>query len=247
VSGDDRESIVEAVAVFAVREDCSTSLDPESPAAWRRGVQALVAVVLSVVAMCVQVPAAASAGTGSYKTAKVTEAGVSFKYPSNWTVVPASHRDLVSQVNRIKKTDPTRARALKNAARVRGTGALFFARDLATATPGGGPNFVAVVFAEGAGFPSSLVEFQSVAGRQSANAGLAVVNTSTAMVSGTTAYRLDLAGPVTAADGSMQVVRTALLYVHTPGDSLSIVSVGAVDDAAGVAVIDRVLASVRHL
>jgi hypothetical protein len=207
----------------------------------------LFAVALSVVALSLHVPAASSADTGSYKTVKITEAGVSFKYPNTWTVVPASHRDVMSKVKRIKKTDPMRARALNNAAQVRAPGAVFFARDLDTATPRGGPNFVAVVLAKGAGFPSSLVEFQAAADRQSANAGLTVVNTSPATVSGSTAYRLDLEGPVTAADGSVQVVRTALLYVHTPGDSLSIVSVGAVDDAAGVAVIDRVLATVRQL
>ena len=198
-----------------------------------------------VVAAALAASGPPAAATASLKTAVITSAGISVRYPSAWTTLPRDPKALALQQRRLAKRNPKLAlNAEQQAAFLRA--AKFRSVDLGAAAAGRFASNVNVQVDIQGGFPGSLQEFTSTARSQYEQQGVTVVSLSSLQVSGTTSYRADTRATVARPDGTTLAARVGQLFVPRNAGS-AIITVATADDAAGAQLIDTILSSVRRV
>jgi hypothetical protein len=203
----------------------------------RRLVGIVSVVVMAFVAAAPAVQAASSP-TGM-RAAKVKAARLSLEYPSSWLVLPVTAKSVAAEKKALEKKNPKIAALLDQ---VDVTQFKFRAIDLDS---GGGSN-VAVQLVEGQGSPGSLTDFRDAVVPSFQGTGGSVVDTAAVKVSGKRAYRADMTIPVKGPDGATITARTGVVALPE-GDNTALVFAAARNDAPGIALINRILASVRRI
>jgi hypothetical protein len=170
-------------------------------------------------------------GAGT-NTARVEAAGITVDYPSDWPV----HAVTADEFRAVLKNNPQfdQFGAAENAAE----SVKFFA--------GGSGSTLNVTNFGDSGLPRTLAEFDSVMKLLYERLGYTFLGASAVQVGDTTAYRIDVTGLLTMSDGTRTAVRQGQLVVPIDA-SMTVVTVTSADDAAGVKLIDDVLATVRTI
>jgi hypothetical protein len=214
--------------------------------------------VPAILALCLPLLLSVSAGSvhsltpvGEFTTVKVKSVGISLWYPSNWTVLTLTPKDVLAQRKRLVKTHPESLPAFDAAVKaVRGTGA-FRATDVDA-------KFAERVYVGLTGdYPSTLKKFTSdvratvytshgLPRGELVKASATILSSSTVKVSGRTGYRVDSRLSYNDSDGSpVTELSGELVVLRSTGNAQ--VSVTTPDDAAGATLIDNMLRSVHSL
>jgi len=175
-------------------------------------------------------------GAGT-NTARIEAAGITVDYPSTWSVQPITADQSDSTHNFTQSLSnfgelfggeepDSDATPTKFLAGLRGSGAL-----------------MVNTFQDVGEFPATIAEFDALVKPGLQQIGT-VLGSSAIQVGNQTAYRVDVTIPFTLPDGTPVAVRDAILVIPFD-DGGTFVHVGAVDDPAGVNLIDDVLATVR--
>jgi hypothetical protein len=189
--------------------------------------------------VAVTAPASATpTGSTPMTTAKVKASEISVKYPRSWLLVPLTKKDLAAQEKILSKKNP------KVAAAMAATDVSQY--RLRAIDPTGSSQNVGVQFVQGQGSPSSLADFKSGIVPGFKAAGGTVLDTAAVKLSGKAADRIDLTLPVKLPDASVVVARIGAL-VLPQGNNTTSVSVTASNNESGVALINSILSSVRHV
>jgi len=177
-------------------------------------------------------------GAGT-NTARIEAAGITVDYPSTWSVQPITADQSDSTHNFTQSLSnfgelfggeepDSDATPTKFLAGLRGSGAL-----------------MVNTFQDVGEFPATIAEFDALVKPGLQQIGT-VLGSSAIQVGNQTAYRVDVTIPFTLPDGTPVALREAILVVPFDGGG-TFVHVGAVDDPAGVNLIDDVLATVRSI
>jgi hypothetical protein len=206
--------------------------------------------VLAFVVAFILSPASAVAATSatSMKTAKVKAVSLALQYPSSWTVLKRTEKQLDAQEKALRKANPKVTEAYDNydVAKKVSEKSKFYAEDLDARFAGEPVSSVTVFDFELGGSPTNLESFSSKVTPSLESAGAIVLRTSAQKVGQRTGYRLDALLPLRMPDGTPIQARTGVLYVAR-GLSGSLVQVSVADDDSGTALIDDILHSVRPL
>jgi hypothetical protein len=190
-------------------------------------------------------PITMSASSGTLTHVTVSSVGLSIGYPSDWLVVQG--KDIANGLNKsnkkFAKLNPQIASFITQSSSTI-KNAKFFAIDTSRSDPQFANNVNVLLF-QGGGFPSSLDDFRSsVAAEFKSISGATLETTSATKVGGHTAYRDTVSLSVTAPDGTASTYVSQQLYAPK-GDGAVIVSVATGDNAAGRALAEQMLTSIR--
>jgi hypothetical protein len=197
---------------------------------------ALVTAVVMVSAP--SIATAVSASSPPMTTTKVKGAGISLQYPSTWTVVALTKKRLAAQIRAAAKHNPQLAAQLSKI----DVSTFKFKAFAVPAEPGKTPSMSVSLGGWSQGV--TLAHVKAVIERYNEVLGAKLVDAKAIKVSGNPAFRTDIIAPYTEADGTI-IHRAEGQLTIVRATASPIVAVGAPDDAAGRALINKVLASVR--
>jgi hypothetical protein len=190
------------------------------------------------------VPGVAASTDTRFDTAKVEEAGVSFEYPSSWTLMPRTRAALHRQLKVLRRDDPRLAALVEENARLDLQPSTLRARvlDMRGYLAGQGTGNIRVYVHRENPLPSTLDAYMTRFKLLEDALKVTVLNAATHRVDKKrTAYRVDMRQMV---DGTTDSLRITWLTVPFRGGDVS-VHVTLTGDAGAEALIDHVVDGVH--